>query len=177
MSYKKSIENHRFEKDRFLKNHPQSPIGDPKIKKRFQMLEYFPIDESWRFELELIEYDEIETLEMELSTGGISEYMRIGYLEFLHPITSTTTRLNVYENIEHPGYFFVPFRDQTSGRETYGAGRYLDLEKDEGKFILDFNLAYNPFCAYSDNFTCPIAPFENWLEEAITAGEKDFPFH
>ena len=71
--------------------------------------------------------------------------------------------------------FFLPFRDATSGSETYGAGRYLDIDPDEdGTVTIDFNMAYNPFCVYSEAYSCPLPPTENWLDVPITAGEKDF---
>jgi uncharacterized protein (DUF1684 family) len=75
---------------------------------------------------------------------------------------------------------FILFKDATSGKETYGAGRYLDLEAErdhtpDGRWILDFNRAYNPWCVYSKDYTCPLVPRENWLEVAIPAGEKDYP--
>ena len=74
----------------------------------------------------------------------------------------------------HPGYF-VPYRDATSGDETYGAGRYLDIDPNpDGTVTIDFNLAYNPLCAYSDAFSCPLPPVENWLAVPIRAGERDF---
>ena len=72
------------------------------------------------------------------------------------------------------GELFVPFRDATSGSGSYGAGRYLDLEpEDDGTYALDFNLAYNPWCAYAPQYSCPLPPRENWLTFAINAGEKD----
>ncbi len=72
----------------------------------------------------------------------------------------------------HPGYF-LPFRDRTSGSETYGAGRYLDIEpSDDGTATIDFNEAYNPFCAYNDAYACPLPPPENWLQVRIEAGER-----
>lgn len=74
----------------------------------------------------------------------------------------------------------MPFKDRTSGKETYGAGRYLDLDPvadrtDDGLWIVDFNRAYNPWCAYSDQYACPFVPPENWLDVSIQAGEKQFP--
>ena len=73
---------------------------------------------------------------------------------------------------------FVPFRDATSGKESYGAARYLDLEDEpSGEYVLDFNLAYNPYCAYSDDYVCPFPPKENWLTAPVRAGEKAFPLH
>jgi uncharacterized protein (DUF1684 family) len=172
MSYRTQLERHRAEKDRFLKKHPQSPL-DHHLQKKFQALDYYPIDEKYYFELPLISYDEVETLEMDTSTGDIREYERIGYLEF--EVEGDTAKLNVYQPTDGSEHYFVPFRDKTSGKETYGAGRYLDPERDEeGNFILDFNIAYNPFCAYSEAYTCPLPPVENWLQIPIRAGEKDF---
>ncbi len=75
-------------------------------------------------------------------------------------------------NTGHPG-LFLPFRDSTSGRETYGGGRYLDLEpNEEGTVSIDFNLAYSPFCAYNDGYSCALPPVENWMTVPIEAGEK-----
>jgi hypothetical protein len=87
--------------------------------------------------------------------------------------------LQVYKTISYEDILFVPFRDLTSGKETYGAGRYLDLKagKDQtptGKWLLDFNKAYNPWCAYSEDYACPLTPPENWLNVPIYAGEKDY---
>ena len=115
---------------------------------------------------------------METSTGGIQYFNKLGYLQFEQPETKETAKINIYQSVDNPDHFFVPFRDKTSDEGiTYGAGRYLDLHQlDENRFLLDFNLAYNPFCAYSDMFTCPLPPFENWLEIPINAGEKSFPF-
>ncbi len=78
------------------------------------------------------------------------------------------------------GGFFLPFKDATSGRETYGAGRYLDSHRpglqqlEGGRFEIDFNYAYNPYCAYNENYRCPLPPAENWLKVPIHAGEKNF---
>ena len=68
---------------------------------------------------------------------------------------------------------FIPFRDATSGKETYGAGRYIDMAESE-QYVIDFNTAYNPFCVYNENYSCPIPPKENWLAVEIKAGEKNF---
>ena len=88
--------------------------------------------------------------------------------------------LHAYKSAPDEERLFVPFRDKTSGEETYGAGRYLDLEPDEGltaggKWILDLNMAYNPWCAYSEDYACPFVPPENWLDLPIRAGEKNYP--
>jgi uncharacterized protein (DUF1684 family) len=174
MTYQAQLERHRAEKDRFLQKHPQSPL-DPHLQKKFQALDYYPINEKYYFELPLTPYEEEETLEMDTSTGEIRQYNRIGYLEF--EVDGEVAKLNVYQPIDGSDHYFVPFRDKTSGKETYGAGRYLDPEMHGGKFILDFNVAYNPFCAYSEAYTCPLPPVENWLQIPIRAGEKDFTLH
>ena len=173
MSYKKDLERHRASKDQFMKSHQQSPLDDAKLREQFTHLEYFPIDERWKFELKLVRYDEVIEIQMETSAGGIQDYQRVGYLEFPQPDTAEVAKINVYQSRD--GRYFVPFRDKTSGNATYGAGRYLDVEADGDSFVLDFNQAYNPFCAYSYNYTCPLPPFENWLKIEVTAGEKDFP--
>lgn len=87
--------------------------------------------------------------------------------------------LQAYRADPRAEQLFVPFRDETAGIETYANGRYLDLEPEihrtaEGRWVLDFNEAYNPWCEYSDNFTCPYAPPENWLKTSVHAGEKSF---
>lgn len=172
MSYKKDLERHRASKDQFMKSH-QSPLDDPNLKNKFSHLDYFQIDERWKFELKLQKYDEVLDVQMETSAGGIQDYKRIGYLEFTQPDSGEEVKINVYQG--QGGHYFVPFRDKTSGETSYGAGRYLDVKADGDTFVLDFNLGYNPFCAYSYNYTCPLPPFENWLQIEVTAGEKDFP--
>ena len=83
-------------------------------------------------------------------------------------------QLTLYDT-GHPG-LFIPFRDTTSGQTTYGAGRYLDIaHNDDGTVTIDFNLAYNPSCVYSDGWSCPIPPMNNWLPVPIEAGEKMYP--
>lgn len=96
---------------------------------------------------------------------------------FRFPVDGEDVTLRAYKSDPEDDRLRVPFRDATSGEETYGAGWYLDLEGDthrtsDGKWILDFNEAYNPTCAYSDRYECPLPPMENWLEASIEAGEK-----
>ena len=82
--------------------------------------------------------------------------------------------LQIYQDPED-GYFFLPFVDSTAPEETYGAGRYLEIEPAAGgQFLIDFNTAYNPYCAYNGNWACPLPPRENYLKIRIEAGEKNF---
>lgn len=171
MSYKKEIELARVEKDQFFKKSHHSPLPHD-ARNNFDGLEYFPISENYLFRLPLKRYENPDTIQMETSDGMIRDYFRIGYLEF--KIDEDPATIHVYQQADNPDYFFVPFRDATSGLETYGAGRYMDIEKEGETFVLDFNKSYSPYCAYNENFSCPLPPFENHLKIPIKSGEKDF---
>jgi len=114
------------------------------------------------------------------SKGVPREMIRYGVLEF--EVEGTKQRLAAFKSVPQPGHhhadesLFIPFRDATSGKETYGACRYLDIEEQPtDDYVIDFNLAYNPYCAYSEDYVCPFPPRENWLTMPIRAGEKNFP--
>lgn len=115
---------------------------------------------------------------MATNTGEIRSGLRYGYFEFR--VEGQDCRLQVYRLEDAPdtgggAYLFVPFRDATSGIETYGAGRYIDLkENTSGVYDLDFNRAYNPYCAYNAQFSCPVAPADNTLKVPVRAGEKKY---
>ncbi len=161
----------RREKDRFMKTHPQSPLT-PEQKKTFAGLSYFPENPALRFEVTITPDPEKPVVEMITSTGAQRTYRRSGWFQFT--IGNQQHRLYVYQD-EEGGDYFLPFVDATSGKETYGAGRYLELEPlAKGKFRVDFNMAYNPYCAYNEQWSCPIPPFENRVAAPIEAGEKVF---
>jgi len=175
--WKGDIERGREMKDRFFAEHWQSPIP-AKERTRFNGLDYFPPDPAYSFELELYEHEEKRMVRMAYSKGNEQDFTRWG--EFQFKITGRKQALQAYKSNPSEERLFIPFKDATSGKETYGAGRYLDLELDrdrtqEGKWILDFNQAYNPWCVYSEAYTCPFVPSENWLEVPIHAGEKNYP--
>jgi uncharacterized protein (DUF1684 family) len=164
------LDDLRREKDAFFKSHPQSPLTREQ-KQAFAGLSYFPENPALRLEVEVQEFDPKERLEMQTSTGGTQTYLKHGRFEFT--VDGAPAALTIYAG-EH-GYF-LPFADALAGSETYGAGRYLEPEPlGQGKFLVDFNLAYNPYCAYNPNWSCPLTPFENRLKVPIRAGEKDFP--
>lgn len=173
LEYEDRIKRHRDEKDFFFKGHPQSPLT-PEQKKNFKKLDYFPADKSFRYEVELQEYKDKQHVEMQTSTGQIQNYIDFGFLEF--DVKGTVVALHVYVNQNNPSYYFVPFWDLTvQTKETYGAGRYIELEPaGNNKFTLDFNTAYNPYCAYNERWTCPLVPPANRLKVRIEAGEKIF---
>ncbi len=173
MDYTKSISLHRTEKDRFFKSSHHSPLTE-KQRKTFTRLEYYPVDDKYRLKVKLHVLPEKETVTMQTSDGLWRDYIRYGYFDF--EIDGQPARLYVYRSVDNPDYYFVPFKDTTSGKETYGAGRYVEVEPvGNGEFILDFNMAYNPYCAYNSRYSCPIPPRENWLSIPIKAGEKNFP--
>ena len=168
-----AVEQERKEKDYWFRESHESPIRHG-LRPDFRGLNYYPVDPMFRFCAKLTELPKQEVLRFPTSKGTEQEYHRYGYFEF--PVEGQTVRLNVYKPVHGHGrqeFLFVPFRDATSGKETYGAGRYLDLEPQPyGGYDLDFNRGYNPYCAYSDDYVCPLPPPENWLPVAIRAGEK-----
>jgi uncharacterized protein len=176
--YAKRIEIERREKDHFFKEHPQSPIPWA-LRERFTGLAYFPPDPKYRLKVKLHRYPKPERVVMATSKGVPRDMLKWGDFEFT--IDGQTRRLQAYKSIPTPGEYqeeslFVPFRDATSGKESYPAARYLDLPlSPTDEYLLDFNLAYNPYCAYSDDYVCPFPPPENWLDIRIEAGEKNFP--
>jgi uncharacterized protein (DUF1684 family) len=176
LDWKASVERARETKDAFFAQSWQSPLP-PQGRPAFKGLQYYPPDSSYRFELELHEHPEQQVVRMAYTKGNEQDFLRWG--EFRFKIDGKEQALQAYKSSSEEEMLFVPFKDATSGKETYGAGRYLNLEPDrdrtpEGKWILDFNQAYNPWCAYGEAYTCPFVPMENWLEVPIYAGEKDY---
>jgi len=170
-----SILQGRLAKDRDFKSGENSPIPGPE-RAGFQGLSYYPINPDLRFRAKLIRYPRPKQIRLGTNTGEIRSGLRYGYFEF--QVENRTCRLNVYKLEDAPDHgasLFIPFRDATSGKETYGSGRYLDLkENTSGIYDLDFNLAYNPYCAYNSEFSCPFPPAENTLQVPIRAGEKKY---
>ena len=159
----------RAQKDEFFEFDPHSPLT-PDQKESFFGLKYFPVREDLRFDLEIEKFDSPNTIEMQTSTGDLRPFTRYGRIQFW--VDGERTSLTVFAS-EHG--FFIPFVDSQGGKETYGAGRYLDPElNDDGTLNVDFNLAYNPYCAYNDLYSCPIPPVENRLSVAIKAGEMNY---
>lgn len=159
----------RAEKDDFFKHHPQSPLmRDQKAK--FAGLQYFPENENLRLEVKIQRFEDESPIMMQTSTGGVQEYIRYGRFKF--EVNGEPAELTIYQN---ENGFFLPFVDALAGKETYPAGRYLEPEPLPGdRFLVDFNIAYNPSCAYNEMWSCPITPAENRLKVPIRAGEKLF---
>ncbi len=164
------LERFRKQKDKFFQSDPDSPLSKEQ-KRAFKGLRYFPENPALRFDAEVEPFEEHLHVRMQTSTGDVQEYVKYGRFRF--EVDGQPAELTVYAS--HDGGTFVPFADATNGSETYGAGRYLELEPHgRHRFHVDFNLAYNPWCAYSPEYSCPIPPKENRLQVPIRAGEKDF---
>lgn len=159
----------RQAKDRFFASDPHSPLT-PEQQRAFDGLDYFPENPDLRLEIDVEPFPEQQHIQMQTSTGDIQDYVRYG--RFTFPVDGEQAQLTLYAS-EHG--FFLPFVDSQAGQVTYGAGRYLDPEVlPNGKFLIDFNLAYNPYCAYNELWSCPFPPAENRLSLPIKAGEKNF---
>lgn len=158
-------------KDDFFKNDSQSPL-DFSQKKTFAGLHYYPENPSLRFDLSLEKTEAAERIIMATSTGDEQEYMHIGQIRFA--VQGKEALLQVYIS-ETAGDYFIPFVDATAPAETYGAGRYLEPgDLGGGHLHVDFNLAYNPYCAYNDSWSCPLPPGANRITVRIEAGEKKY---
>lgn len=134
-------------------------------------LPFFSPDEVFRVKAIFEPIENGEVFEMKTSTDRLPEYKRYGVLHF--SLGDASLQLTLYQNVEQPDYLFCPFKDLTNTGTTYGAGRYLDFQlSDLQNPVIDFNYAYNPYCAYNKEFSCPIPPAENHLKVPIPAGEK-----
>jgi uncharacterized protein len=173
-SFQECVDSLRREKDQFFKNDLDSPIL-PEERPAFRGLVYYPPDPNFSITARLTRLDKLEPVSISTSTGIDQAYLKYGTLSF--NIGGVNVQLVVYKSTEDPyaPSMFVPFSDETSGFETYESGRYMDLEESGSDYYeLDFNLAYNPYCAYNSQYTCPIPPKENKLPVKILAGEKKY---
>jgi len=174
-AYVERIREQREEKETYFAEHPRSPVPQ---HAEFAGLDYYPVDPAHRYELSLKEHEQKETITVETTADGNQEYVRWGEFDFV--LDGEDVTLQAYKPASGEERFWVPFRDETNDDETYGAGRYLDLEPDrhrtdDGAWILDLNQAYNPTCAYNEAYECPLIPMENWLDVRVEAGEKAYP--
>jgi len=156
----------------------KSPLTD-EDRKVFKSLDFFPANADFFVIADFKRTKKEKPFKMKTSTDRLPEYVKYGELTFA--ISGKNLKLNVYKNIElskregFEDYLFLPFSDLTSGKETYIGGRYIDVRIPKGKtMVIDFNTAYNPYCAYNYKFSCPIVPLENDLDIEIKAGVKKF---
>jgi hypothetical protein len=174
VDYPTAVAQYRADKDEYFRTAHDSPI--PAVERpSFKGLPYFAVDEDLRFDglnLEPYAGSEPANFQIPTSDGKLRDAERAGTYTF--EVGGARQRLTGYRFAEGDAEsVFVPFLDATSGAETYGAGRYLDLYPDEdGTYALDFNLAYHPSCVYDARFSCPLTPAENRLPVRIEAGER-----
>ena len=187
LSGPEALERFRRGRDELFRSHPQSPLA-PQARQGFPGLRYFDPDPTAKLRCRLEPGEPGEPgAPLEIDTGGedgVITFRRAGRLAFSFKGQPCT--LTVFSLVGYAGGLFLPFRDATSGTETYGGGRYLfdtvkntdglSLEFHAGSpdVVIDFNFAYNPSCAYDARWVCPLAPRENWLAVPVRAGEKVF---
>ncbi|WP_439414853.1 DUF1684 domain-containing protein [Larkinella sp. GY13] len=166
-------ENYKAE---FLKA-PKSPLKKEDLKN----LRFYDPDSTYRVEATVQRTPQAEPFELPTYDGQKKSYVPYAVLTFR--IQGKSHHLTVYRSLQlarlpqYRDYLFLPFKDATNGQKTYGGGRYMDLRMGDikdGKVVIDFNKAYNPSCAYSDGYACPIPPKDNHLAVAVEAGEKTY---
>jgi len=172
-TWKRALLRFRTRKDEFMGRSHDSPFSHS-VQTGFKGLKYFEPDPRFRFDTKLLRYPAEESVMMSTSKGTRQLYNKVGRFEVA--VGGKPAQVQAYQSAEREDpSIFVPFRDATSGNESYGAARYLDLKvQHDDTYLLDFNYAYNPYCAYDDGYVCPLPPKDNWLTVGISAGEKKY---
>ena len=157
-------------KDETFRDSDESPIKD---KKMFKGLAYYAFNQKWIISFEVQRSEKIEKIKINMTDGSQEDMLKFGTITA--NINGAEVKLELFQHAD--GNLFLPFKDKTAPTETYGGGRFLDLpltNVKNNRLRVDFNLAYNPYCAYNEDFACPIPPAENTLPIRIEAGEKNF---
>ncbi|MFD2603375.1 DUF1684 domain-containing protein [Flavobacterium suzhouense] len=156
----------------------ESPLT-PKDLKKFKSLDFYPVDMAYCVEAKFVRTPDEKPFAMPTTTDRKPMYVKYGELYFT--LQGKQCKLDIFQNIdlskkeEFKNYLFLPFTDFTSGNGSYGGGRYIDLQKpDTDKIMIDFNTAYNPYCAYNHKYSCPIPPAQNDLQVEVKAGVKAY---
>lgn len=173
--YNQQLQKERKDKNDFMRSSHESPFVS--MKEKFDSLKYFPADRKYRIDASLEPIQNKKIVTLPASDGAEAQYKEYAYATFsLDGVDCKLLILEIFESGPTSGTLFLAFADETSANETYGAGRYLEVKKVPGatSITLDFNKAYNPYCAYVDNFSCPFPPKENVLKVAIRAGERKY---
>ena len=179
--YTASIKEFQFELNTKYADKDESPLTEKDLKE-FKALDFFSIDSTYKINAKFELNENPVFFEMPTTTERKPIYKTYGKATFV--IDGKELVLHIYQNQdlikmpEYKNHLFIPFTDLTNSNGTYGGGRYIDLEIPEGDtIVIDFNRAYNPYCAYNHKYSCPIPPRENDLSVAIKAGVKDFGKH
>jgi uncharacterized protein len=173
MAYLDVVEKYRTDKHKFFLTSKEAPI---KERNGFEGLNYYEPDVAYKVNTRLVLTNDTATYTIEMSDGQQESYVRYAYADF--QLKNKPVRLFLFKHERegtNPKTLFLPFTDLTNGKETYGGGRYLDIDNSKGlQVALDFNLAYNPYCAYNTLYSCPVPPRENHVDMEIPVGEKNF---
>ncbi len=176
--YDKNLTPFQKEINEFFKDASISPLKEKDLK-TFRGLDFFVFDSSYVVNAALTRTLDEKSFKMKTTTDRLPEYIKYGTVTF--DLFDKNYSLNIYKNLEdintqgYRDYLFLPFLDDTNGFESYGGGRYIDLDIPKGSnLIIDFNSAYNPYCVYDEKYSCPIVPKDNYLPLEINAGVKDY---
>lgn len=177
-SFSAQIARHRQE----YKNHFLTELRSPLGEEDTALLDFYPPNPAWRVKAKFERTLDMKPFDMPTYSGRNASYQQYGRLIFEKNGKADT--LNIYQNLrlmnsqKHFDYLFLPFKDLTNSEATFGGGRYLDFKTGDisadNFLVIDFNKSYNPWCAFSEGYNCPIPPPENYLEMAVEAGEKNF---
>ena len=176
--YDKNLTPFQKEMNEFFKDASISPLKEKDLK-TFKGLDFFVFDSSYVVNAALTRTPDEKSFKMKTTTDRLPEYIKYGIVTV--DLFGKSHSLNIYKNLEdinkegYREYLFLPFLDDTNGFESYGGGRYIDLDvTEEDNLVIDFNSAYNPYCVYDEKYSCPIVPRENYLPLEINAGVKAF---
>lgn len=173
-AYTERILKERRETDSFMKRNSESPLNQEQ-KKKFKGLSYYLPDDKYIVNAKLTPFQNKTTVKIPTSDNAEVTYIKYGIAEFT--LNDTLQSILLLQSMEEndPKALFLAFTDKTSGHQTYGGGRYIDLQlSNDRRVIIDFNKAYNPYCMYNESYSCPFPPKENHLEIAIPVGEKKY---
>jgi len=171
--YIEKLQSERKEKNEMLKHSADSPLTTAQ-KQHFDSLAYYQIDPDYNITADYNPLAAPQHIDITTSDGERQAYLKVGYAHFV--LGGKQQKLTVLDPLDNTqDYLFIPFYDETSTRSTYGGGRYLEAElAGSNKIRLDFNTAYNPYCAYNHEYRCPLPPSENQIDVPVEAGEKLF---
>ncbi|MFC5193203.1 DUF1684 domain-containing protein [Algoriphagus aquatilis] len=173
-AYNEKVEKERERQFKFIKFNVESPLNEEQ-RRSFQLLTFYDINPLYRVKARLIPIENKKVREVPLTDGSKEKYIEHSYAEF--ELGGQTNKLLLLQSVKETDMrnFFLAFADETSGKETYGGGRFLNVRQDgKNSITIDFNLAYNPYCAYNPDYACPLPPKENLMTIAIEAGEKNY---
>lgn len=173
-AYIEKIEKERERQFKYLRFNVESPLTEDQ-KRNLQTLTFYEINPIYKVKARLIPIESKKVRQVPMTDGSTERYIEHSYAEF--ELGGKTHKLLLLQSVSESDMrnFFLAFADETSGRETYGGGRYLNVRQDgKNSITIDFNLAYNPYCAYNPDYACPLPPKENLLTISIEAGEKNY---